>query len=322
MIHYRPFLNTDPPLLAAIWQGCASHRGLAQPMTAVMFEQLVLSKPYFDREGLILALDDERPIGFIHAGFGPSEDENSMSTELGVIVMLLAVPHPEQEAITARLLELAEEYLRQRGAKVIYGGGIHPLTPFYWGLYGGSELPGVLDSDAPTQATLRAANYREIDRTLIFHRELAGYRPPVDRQHMLIRRTTEVEMVSDPPHRSWWDACTMEPCDRTLFQLRPREGGEPLAWVTFWNVEPFAAPWGVRASGLINLEVAAGHRRKGLAMYLVGEAMRQLQEQSFALVEVQTMHHNSAALALYGKLGFHQVDSGTVYRKERARENR
>jgi len=322
VIHYRPFLNTDPPLLAAIWQGCASHRGLAQPMTALMFEQLVLSKPYFDREGLILALEDERPIGFVHAGFGPSDDEHTLSTEMGVVAMLLTVPHPEQAAIAAHLLELAEDYLRKSGAKVIYGGGIHPLTPFYWGLYGGSELPGVLDSDAATQELFRTSNYREIDRTLIFHRELAGYRPPIDRQHMQIRRNTEVEMVTDPPHRSWWDACTMEPCDRTLFQLRARGGGEPLAWVTFRNVEPFAAPWGVRASGLINLEVADGHRRKGLAKYLVGEAMRQLQEQSFALVEVQTMQHNPAALALYGKLGFHQVDSGAVFRKERPGENR
>ena len=115
MIRYRPFLNGDPPLLTAVWRGCVGRRGLAQPITTVMLDQLVLSKPYFDRTGLILALDDDRPVGFVHAGFGPNEDESGLSTELGVIVMLLVVAHPEEAAIAARLVALAEEYLRSQG---------------------------------------------------------------------------------------------------------------------------------------------------------------------------------------------------------------
>jgi len=316
VISYRPFLNSDPPLLAAIWRGCAGRRGLAQPVTVAMFEQLVLAKPYFDREGLILALDDQQPIGFAHAGFGPNENESGLSTELGVVSMLLVVGHAEQAATSARLLDLAEQYLRRRGAKVIYGGGIRPLTPFYWGLFGGSELPGILESDPAMLAAFHDAAYREIDRTLILHRELAGFRPPVDRQQMQIRRSTELECVQNPPARSWWEACTMEPCERTMFRLLRREGGEPLAHVMFWNIEPFSAPWGVRAYGQIELEVAPEHRGKGLATYLVGEAMRQFQDQSFALVEAQTMQHNTAAQALYRKLGFQQIDSGVVLRKE------
>jgi GNAT superfamily N-acetyltransferase len=315
VICYRPFLNSDPPLLATVWKGCTGRRGLAQPMTAQMLEQFVLAKPYFDREGLILALDDARPIGFVHAGFGPDETGSKPSNTIGAIVMLLAVSHPEQETVTKRLLALAEEYLQRRGAQTIYGGGVRPVTPFYWGLYGGSEPPGVLDSDTAMQTILRTANYQPIDRTLIFHRKLGSFRPLVDRQQMQIRRMTEVEMVPDPPPRTWWDACTMEPSERTLFRLRPRGGGEPLARVTFWNVEPFAAPWGVRASGLIDLEVDAANRRKGMALYLIGESLRQLQEQAFVLIEVQGLERNAAALALYAKLGFQQVDSGTVFRK-------
>ncbi len=316
MLSYRPFLNSDPPLLAAVWRGCAGRRGLAQPVTAAMFEQLVLAKPYFDREGLILALDEGHPIGFAHAGFGPNDDESGMSTELGVVSMLLVLPHAEQATISARLLTMAEEYLRRRGSKVIYGGGIRPLTPFYWGLFGGSELPGLLESDPEMLAPFRAAGYREIDRTLIMHRDLAGFRPTIDRQQMQIRRSVEVECVTNPPYRTWWEACTMEPCDRTLFRLLPRDGGEPLAHALFWNIEPFAAPWGMRAAGQIDLEVAAPHRGKGLATYLIGEAMRQFHDQSFALVEAQTMQHNPAAVALYRKLGYQQIDSGIVLRKD------
>jgi ribosomal protein S18 acetylase RimI-like enzyme len=309
-------LNSDPPFLTAIWRGCAGRRGLAQPITTPMLEQLVLAKPYFDRDGLIMAFDNNRPIGFVHAGFGPNDDETGLSTELGVVVMLLVVAHAEEAAIAARLVAMAEDYLRSRGSKVIYGGGVRPLVPFYWGLYGGSELPGVLDSDLQMQAVFRAAGYRDIARTVILHRELAGFRPSIDRQQMQIRRSTELETIFDPPPRTWWQACTMGQCDRTLFRLRPHAGGEPLAEMTCWNIEPFAAPWGIRASGLIDLVVCETLRRRGIATYVVGEALRQLQEQSFVLVEAQTMETNVSAIALYHKFGFKQVDSGTVFRKE------
>ena len=199
---------------------------------------------------------------------------------------------------------------------MLYGGGIKPLNPFYSGLYGGSELPGILDSDPQTQELFRTRGYREIDRTVVFHRELIGFRPLVDRQQMQIRRNTDVEAIVDPPPRSWWDACAMSDFDRTVYRLRLRTGGEPIASATFWNMESFAAARGVRTHGLIDVQVAAEQRKKGFASYLIGEALRQLQEQAVALVEVQTMQGNSAAVKMYRKLGFEHVDSGAVFRKD------
>jgi GNAT superfamily N-acetyltransferase len=316
VIRYRCFLNDDPPRLAEVWRGCAGRPGLAQPISATTFDVLVLAKPYFDREGLILALDDERPVGFVHAGFGPNADESGLSTELGVTVLLLTVNHPDEPAIAAELLSRSEEYLHRRGANVLYGGGIQPLNPFYCGLYGGSELPGILDSEPETQALFRAHGYREIDRTVVFHRELIGFRPLVDRQQMQIRRNTDVEVVVDPPPRTWWDACAMSSFDRTIFRLRSRADGQEVASATFWNMESFAAARGVRTNGLIDVQVEPSHRHKGLASYLIGDALRQLQEESIALVEVQTMKGNSAAVGMYRKLGFDQVDSGAVFRKD------
>ena len=244
MIRYRCFLNDDPPRLAEVWRGCAARPGLAQPISAAMIELLVLAKPYFDREGLILALDGEQPIGFVHAGFGPSEDESRLSTEMGVTVLLLTIAHPDEAAIGAELLARSEEYLHRRGAKVLYGGGIQPLNPFYCGLYGGSELPGILDSEPQTQDLFRARDYRAIDHTIVFRRELIGFRPIVDRQQMQIRRNTDIEIVVDPPPRSWWDACAISAFDRTIFTLRSRADDRKVASATFWNMESFAAARG------------------------------------------------------------------------------
>jgi len=218
--------------------------------------------------------------------------------------------------IGRRLLELAEQYLHSRGAKVVYGGGIRPLNPFYLGLYGGSELPGVLESDVEAQQLYQAGGYRTSSQTAILHRQLASFRPLVDRQQIRIRRRSSVEVVEDPPSRSWWEACTFGSFDRTRFNLRLPDFEQPVATATTWSMEPLATSWGVRAVGLIDVEVAEAHRHSGLMTFLLGDAFRHLQTQSVALVEVQTMQENSVAQQMYAKLGFRQIDAGAVFRKE------
>lgn len=317
MTEYRSFRNTDPPRLAEIWrsQGNA-RRGLMQPMTTAVLEHFVLAKPYFEPAGLIVATENETPIGFAHAGFGPNDDESELSTELGVTCQVVLSAAENAAQISGELLVRCEDFLRGRGAKVLYGGSLRPLNPFYLGLYGGSELPGVLDSDQDTQALFRAHNYREIDRAVLFERELQSFRPPVDRTQMLIRRSTSFTGVPDPPPRTWWEACTLSGFDRLRFELADRIKGQPLAQATFRSTEPLSAGWGVPTMGLVELEVHSERRRQGLATYMLGEAFRALQAQGIARVQVQTMRRNTAARALYAKLGFEQIDEGAVFRKE------
>ena len=62
--------------------------------------------------------------------------------------------------------------------------------------------------------------------------------------------------------------------------------------------------------------MAENVRRQGFGKFLMSEVMREAAEQGYGMVEVQTMQHNVAALAMYDKLGFHQVDSGAILRKE------
>ncbi len=317
MIGYRSFENRDPPHLADIWRTRSGLRGYAQPMTAPLLERMVLSKPYFNPKGLIIATDDDRPIGFAHAGFGPDADESEIVNDLGASILTVVSPHPEEAAIAAELIGRSEEFLRDSGAKVLYGGGVRPLNAFYVGLYGGSELPGILDSDAQQQGFFRAAGYREIDRTVVLHRELAGFRPVVDRQQMQVRRRTKINYVCDPPARTWWEACTLGDLTRLQYRLFLREDEtQPAAVATLVDMETFSHTWGVRTAGLLDVWVADAVRRQGLAVNLLGDILRQAAEQGIGLIEVQTMQSNAAAIGAYRKLGFEQVDSGVVFRKE------
>ena len=283
-------------------------------MSAALFDQLILSKPYFDREGLIVAAEGDRSVGFIHAGFGPADDERDLSMELGVTCLLLVRPDVDQDAIAAELLARGEAYLRSRGAKLLYAGGIRPLVPFYWGLYGGSEMPGILDSDEWMQKIYQANGYRQIDRVTVFHRDLAGFRPVVDRRQMQIRRSNRVEVVIDPPARTWWEACTQGGMNRVRYELK--QGEATVATALFWDLQPLATAWGVNAQGLIHIEVAPDRHKQGLATHLLSEAFRELHQQGVTLIEAQAMEHNPAAIALYHRLGFTAIDHGSVLRKE------
>ncbi len=314
-MEFRAFRNSDPPLLAEIWRSQPPKRGLMQPMSADLLDEHVLSKPYFDREGLQVAVRDGEPVGFVHASFGPNDNESELSTRWGVTCLVMVRANLQRQGIGVELLARSESYLKSRGAEVLYAGGIRPLNAFYLGLYGGSELPGVLVSDERAVSLFRGQGYEEIDRTVVFQRDVASFRTQVDRQQVHIRRRYAVHVVEDPAPESWWEACTLGTLDRTRLELVPREGGPASARASFWDMQPLAASWGVHAAGLIELEVADSSRRQGLATFLIAESFRLLQSRRVSLVEVQTMQHNAAAICLYEKLGFARVDQGLVLRK-------
>jgi GNAT superfamily N-acetyltransferase len=286
-----------------------------QPVSTAMLEQCVFSKQYFDREGLIVATHDDQPVGFVHAVFGPNEREDGLSTEVGATQLLMVRQEHRQSQLPADLLARGEAYLRAQGAKVLYAGGIRPLNGFYLGLYGGSELPGVLSTD-PVDQLLRVSGYREIDRVIILQRELATFHAPFSRNARQVRREVTFEEFAPPPPSSWWDACTIGGIERIGYRLKCRGGKAPLASVSFWEVEPLASCWGMRTAGMFDLFVDPNQRRRGLATLLMVEVIKQLRLRGLGLVEAQTMYQNQPALAFYGNLGFQAIDCGYVFRKE------
>jgi ribosomal protein S18 acetylase RimI-like enzyme len=313
--NFRPFRNSDPPHLAEIWRDQPPQRGLMQPVTPGILEQLVFSKPYFDPEGLIVLLSDTRPIGFVHAGFGANDAETDIDTSLGTIYQLMLRADRRNDALADELVRHAEEYLRGRGAKVLYGGGIRPLNAFYLGLYGGSELPGVLAGDPVLGAACLRNGFREIDRVEVLHLTLANFRPPVARSQRLLRRELSSSELYCPPARSRWESWTIGDFERLRFSLAAANG-PALADVDFWDIEPLSTRWNAATAGMFDLRVTDQRRRQGLATFLLVDAFERLRSRGIVTVEAQTMQQNAPALALYAKLGFTKVDEGVVYRKD------
>jgi ribosomal protein S18 acetylase RimI-like enzyme len=206
--------------------------------------------------------------------------------------------------------------LRGAGATTLLGGGGFPLSPFYHGLYGGSECSGILESDPAMLAVFRGAGYRERGRTVVLRRDLATFRPVVDRQQMQIRRHNTFACQNDAPTTTWWEACVFEPFERTLATLVPREGGAPAAGVYLWNLETMLGAWGVHAVGIADLVVPAARQRQGLARFLLGETIRHLHGKGVAMAEVHVPADNAPGQSTFRSLGFEEVDQAVQFIKE------
>jgi GNAT superfamily N-acetyltransferase len=315
MLTFRTFRNTDPPLLTALWRCRAGQPGFFQPVSSVLLEQLIFSKLYFDYPGLIFAFIDGEVAGCVHAGFGPSPTGDRPICDVGVTNLLMVRPCGEEEGIASGLLDHSESYLRGRGAKVLYGGGLRPLCPFYLGLYGGSELPGILDTDGLAQRIFERHGYQVVEAIQTLEFELADFEPKIDRQQMQIRRQMVVQSTLDAPARNWWEACTLGEFDLARFDLLTRGGGA-VATALFRSMEPRGITHLGRKAGLLELEVDPLYRRRGVATFLLSEAFRQFHRQAVAVVETQTQEANIPSLNLYQKFGFKKTGGGKVYRKD------
>jgi ribosomal protein S18 acetylase RimI-like enzyme len=114
VIEYRPFRNTDPPDLVKLWNECLPGRGAVGLRTATPLERYVLSKPYFDPAGLIIAEEDHHIVGFIHVGMIDAPEPT------GVVAMICVLPRHQRRGIGTELLRRGEEYLRGKGAKLLF----------------------------------------------------------------------------------------------------------------------------------------------------------------------------------------------------------
>ncbi|MCA9121057.1 MAG: hypothetical protein H6822_30780 [Planctomycetaceae bacterium] len=319
MIEYRPFLNCDPPDLAEIWRSQPISNALIQNMTGAVLDDMVYSRPFFDRQGLTVAVQGGKPIGFAHAGFGPNAELTGIEYTTGTTALLLVSPHRDREMISQELLAHSERYLLERGATTLYGGATESLAPFYFGLYGGSKLSGILASDVAGTELFRNAGYSESVQTRIFRRELTGFRPPVDRELMQVRRQYQLVKQSDSLPRNWWEACGFAAIERLEFVMLPKAKGPPVAEARLWDIEPMASSWGVHAMGFTEMIVSASENARAVATHFVSEIFRQIQGFGITLVEFQVSVENALGIEVCQKLGFEEVDQGLSFQKPASR---
>lgn len=317
MIHFRPFRNDDPPALVKLWNAAVPGTSAAAPLRVHELDDHAFNPAVFERRGLIVAERDGRPMGFVHAGFGPDESEPGrplrLDRTMGVVAMLAVEPGEGDAEIARGLVIEAERHLRREGAQVLYGGGLYPLNPFYWGIYGGSEAAGVPSSHYQFSSTLVSLGYQPVSTAVHLHFDLTCP-DPRDPRAGILRRMADVVVEEDAPASSWWEDAALGEFHPTRVGLRLRPDGVEVARVRTWDMGWFGRADGRPRLGVHAVEVDPAHRRKGYARFLLGEVLRSARDRDFQVVEVQTLVDNDPALALYQALEFEPVEQSTVFR--------
>lgn len=314
MIDYRPFFNSDPPQLVRLWHECGLGRGAAKGFSYEAFDRLVLAQHYFDRQGLIVACEESKVVGFVHAGFRGNRTNDWIDTETGTISAVLVHPDYRRRGIGRELVAHAERYVRGRGATTVLAGPAPPCDAFYLGLYGGSQLSGFLGTDLSAAAFFPKLGFQEAQSFAVMQRSLKQG-DPMNFRLSLIRRKMDPFIFALPEQPTWWWFSRFGRLENVRFRLVPKAGGPEVAAVTVTGLDLYVESWGERAIGLSDLEVKDLSRRQGHAQALLIEVIRRMRQEQVTLAEAHVAEDNPAALATFKSVGFQQVDRGVVYRK-------
>jgi ribosomal protein S18 acetylase RimI-like enzyme len=314
VIEYRPFRNPDPPALVELWNASLPGPRTIPLRTATLLEYFTFAKTYFDYDGLILATAGGKPVGFVHAGFGPSDDGIGLDRSTGVVCALGVLPSYRRQGIGSRLLALAEEYLRRKGAAAIRFGSQAPANPFLFGLHGGCTNAGVLSGESAAAGFLARRGYVVGRRVGLFQRSLTRLTAPNDPRFTSLRM--QYDIIAGAMRRAgWWRECVLGPVEAVEYRLQAKFTGAVVARAVLWDMDTFCMHWGVSCVGLYEMSVEPGMRRGGLGKYLLINVLRHLRERSFHQFEAPADLADAAAVGLLTGLEFGQVETGTVYKK-------
>ncbi|MGL4421117.1 MAG: GNAT family N-acetyltransferase [Gemmataceae bacterium] len=317
MITYRPFRNTDPPALLEIWNACVTNRGGFPVRVASMLERWIFAKPYFNKQSLLVAESktDEGTslVGFSLAGFGTNEDQTESNTSQGIICCVLVKPDHRRKGIGRELMNRTTTILQECGAQTIIVGAQSPLNPFLFGVYGGGNSPGVLDTDTDAPPFLAKLGYVPNTQVTVFQRKLDKPLDVADPRFNMLRKRYDVQLLKTSGVGTWWQECVWGGLEPAEFRAVDKLTNMPAARATAWELEGFGWKWNAPSAGIIDVQVRGDLRRMGLAKYLVTHILRFLQDQYFGIAELQVKTLDEAGVKLCKSVGFEPVDSGWTY---------
>ena len=172
MTRFRPFRNSDPPALAELWNLAVPRTATAHPLRVHELDSQAWGTAIFEAAGLIVAEREGRIVGFVHAGFGPDVPVSSdpplrLSHEVGTVAMLFVEPGPDDQKSPWACSPRPRITSGPAGPRCCMRGGLFPLNPFYWGVYGGSEGTGILSGHQAFHRAVVARGYVPASMTVL-----------------------------------------------------------------------------------------------------------------------------------------------------------
>jgi len=293
------------PGLIAVWNSVFAGGPNFTPLVEQDFLARVADQPSFDPERLLVACDAGGIVGFVHFGpvtnFWYSLSERTINPSEGQIWALVAPPS-DRDLVKA-LLHAAVERLASDGARKIlfHPSWVQCTQPFYNGIAGAYEMPGLSDTRAELLDVLAdhgftpAAHYATPEFDLSDRARLSSLMEAAERIWQRVesagatRAVRQVRSAFFPPRRV----------------VEVIWGLETIAMTAFGPWEEYARAHGRRLYGITGVQVARGWRGMGLGKLIVILALDAAAEEGADAVHLHVYKGNERAWNLYHRaLGF------------------
>jgi hypothetical protein len=312
----RSFLNTDTPQLSKLWLDHHSAFHSNSTCSVGVWDQCVLSKPFFDRDYLALAVtNDNRALGFIHFGFASNLTGDRASDANTILHGICISQSKDEDNIAAGLLQHAEDTLKLRGATHITALGTTERSAFYLGIGDGDNLMGVVARDARTQRWLAHAGFLPTRPMECWELDLSSFRPPMDRLQIGIRRTCTVGRLLDEDSNQWWLSSVLGHCEQVRFNLVLRSPPKVENEIMFWYPDSTISEIDSSVVRLWLPAVPASEEARERFIYLMAESLRQLQQERKYAVRTYASAAQQPTITLLLRLGFRSTEHGMVFTK-------
>ena len=305
MAELRPYRSGDTPLLAAVWNACFQHGPAFVRLGEADLRRRVMDQPAFDSSSLLLATVGDRVLGFSHWGprleweggahWAPGDSDE------GHVYALVAPSH--ELSLTEELLAMAEEKLRERGARRVLLGPswVCGVQPFYNGIAGAYEMPGLSAARESVLLAAEGRGYRTCAEYGTPELDLSGP-APLDHLSAALRRLREQARELGLTVRS-------RPIEMRFFPKRllvELAKGRKVVATTAYGLWPeYEREHHLRMYGLTSVQVAPDWRGKGLGKLVMIEAMEAARREGAEAVHLHVWRGNEPAWNLYHRaLGF------------------
>ena len=325
MLTVRSFRNEDPPRLLQLWKETQQRQGGCAPVLSLslnQFQAQMLGLPMLDTQSIMLAIDDEAPVGYVHTTFVPTQDGHSFDNTTGQICFLCVDPqYSDISGAAAALIRAGENYLSGLGARKIFGGSPSPSAPFYTGFYSGGGAVGILHSDETTVNAFHVANYQIHQKTAWFHFDLRNHSPVIHVETVVYNDEFEVEINETPLAKTWWEGCAFTNgiwFDATAYLTRTNRPVARLRTrITYPDTENFLTMYGgTWLASLMELRVHPDFVDGGIEKYLLGELIRYLVAHNQVVQIEAHVATDSPLFSLLRNQSWLERDSGYVFVKE------
>jgi len=325
MLTIRSFRNEDPPRLLELWRKTQQRQDGFAPLLPPSHNQLqaqILGLPMTDNRSILLAFEEDVPVGYIHTTLAPTENGHSLDPTTGQICFLCVDPKShDASGAAAALIRAGEGYLSGLGAQKIYGGSPSPSAPFYTGFYSGGEAIGILDADTAVVNAFHEANYQIHQKTTWFHFDLRNYSPSITPETVALYAELAIDIHEVPEAKTWWEGCTqangiwfnamayLVHANRPIARLRAR--------ISYPDTENVLAMYGgTWIASLMELRVHPDFANNGTKKHLLEEMVRYLASQNQVVQIEAHVAEDSPLFKLLRSQSWQERGNGSVFVKD------